>query len=196
MRVLLFVLALVAMPLAAGAAQGSSSGNANANAANRCKNSPQAGQNAASQGGAAQAAEAQLNKNCAAPAPPPAPVPPPPSGEQPPSGNHGVMGVVYEELDGNVGSRDMFAGELGLEGWTVELYWNGQVIRSATTDGNGNYWFGGLGSATYSVCVVGQAGYTRTEPAAGAACEGAGYTFSLSGSFGTVAERNFGMMLL
>jgi hypothetical protein len=100
---------------------------------------------------------------------------------------------VYEDVDGN-GSWDMFAGEMGLAGWTVQLYWNGQVIASATTDGNGSYSFANLGNATYSVCVVGQAGYIRTEPASGVACDGAGYTFTLGGSFPSVAERNFGMM--
>src|SRR5882724_3676519 len=51
---------------------------------------------------------------------PPAPVPPPPS--SPPSGINYVSGIVFEDLDGN-GLRDPFSGEMGLEGWTVELWW-------------------------------------------------------------------------
>ncbi len=160
MRVPLMLVALLAMPLAVGAAQGQSGGNANANADNRCKNSPQAGKNAASQGGAAQAAQAQLHKNCPAPVPP-VPVPPPPSSQ--PTGVNRALGMVYEEIDGNLG-RDPFAGEMGLAGWTVQLIWNNQVVAEYTTDWDGAFHFDGLGNATYSLCVIVQAGYTQAPP--------------------------------
>jgi hypothetical protein len=105
------------------------------------------------------------------------------------------LGVVYEDIDGT-GSRDIFAGELGLAGWTVQLLWNGQVLASTTTDGDGNFVFSGLGNSTYSVCVIAQSGYTQTQPVDGNGCGGSGYTFTFSSSFETWAMNNdFGMML-
>ncbi|HYT90095.1 MAG TPA: hypothetical protein VEL76_15415, partial [Gemmataceae bacterium] len=135
-RMFLVVVGLLALPLVAAAAQGQS-------AANKCKNTPQAGQNGNSQRGAAAVAQAQANK-CPAPVPPPAvvppavpppavppppppaeppppPVPPPPPG--PPTGQSIVSGVVFEDLDAN-GVQNPFDGEMGLAGWTVELWWN------------------------------------------------------------------------
>jgi hypothetical protein len=105
------------------------------------------------------------------------------------------MGVVYEDLDGN-GSRDIFAGELGLAGWTVQLLWNGQLIASATSDGDGNFVFMDLGNTTYEVCVISQGGYTQTQPVGGSGCSGAGYMITFTSSFETWAMNNdFGMML-
>src|SRR6266576_3417409 len=115
-RVVLGGLGLFALPLVAAAAQGQS-------AANKCKNTPQAGQNGNSQRGAAAVAAAQANK-CPAPVPPPAPVPqpaPPPVPPPPPPGINEVHGMVWEDIDGN-GVRDPFGGEMGLAGWTVQLF--------------------------------------------------------------------------
>jgi hypothetical protein len=121
--------------------------------------------------------------------------PPPPPPSEPPSGVNKALGVVYEDIDGN-GSRDIFAGELGLAGWTVQLVWNGQVVASATTDGDGNFVFSGLGNSTYSVCVIAQSSYTQTQPVGGSGCGGSGYEFTFSSSFETWAmNNNFGMML-
>ncbi len=122
--------------------------------------------------------------------PPPAPVPPPPS--SPPSGINYVSGIVFEDLDGN-GLRDPFSGEMGLEGWTVELWWNGQVLATTTTDVDGNYLFPNLGNATYSLCIQAKGGYTQTLPVGGTGCGGSGYTFTFQGVFqqmfpGTYAE--------
>jgi hypothetical protein len=187
MRVPLIVLALVAAPLTIGAAQGQSGGNANANADNRCKNTPQAGVNGDSQRGGTQAAQAQLNKNC--------PAPPPPAGDTPPTGVNRAMGMVYEDIDGS-GRRDPFAGEMGLAGWTVQLVWNGQVVATATTAWDGTFTFLGLGNATYSVCVIGQGGYSQTSPVGSNGCGGAGYSFTFNNTFETWAMNNdFGMML-
>lgn len=124
-------------------------------------------------------------KNCeATPPPPPAPQPPP-------TGPHWVDGLVYEDVDGS-GWFDMFAGEMGLAGWTVNLYWNGQVIASAVSDVNGQFRFDGLANATtYNVCVVEQGGYTRTQPSGGDAC----HPFSFNSSIGTLFPAFFGMML-
>ena len=41
--------------------------------------------------------------------------------------------MVWEDINGD-GSRDPFAGEMGLAGWEVQLIWsvNGQVIASGS----------------------------------------------------------------
>src|SRR5438874_848119 len=116
------------------------------------------------------------------PPPPPAPVPPPPPPpppSSPPVGPHEARGIVFEDLNGD-GVRDPFAGEMGLAGWGLELWWNGQVLASTTTDADGNFAFSGLGNSTYSVCVVAQGGYTQTLPVGGSGCGGGGYTFTFS----------------
>src|SRR6266540_4016177 len=193
-RVTLAVLALSAMPFVALAAQGRS-------ADNKCKNTPQAGQNGNSQRGAAAVATAQANK-CPAPVPPPpaavpppAVVPPPPPSE-PPTGPNQVSGVVFEDLDGN-GAQDVYSGEMGLAGWTVQLVWNGQVWATRTSDADGNFSFTGLGMTTYSVCLVAQGGYVQTLPVGAMAtgCNGAGYTDTFTNTIGTLWLTNFGEML-
>ena len=137
------------------------------------------------------------------PPPPPPPVPPPPvppppppppsPGDPPPSGIHEARGIVYEDIDGN-GSRDPFAGEMGLAGWTVQLWWNGSVAAETQTDADGNYVFSNIGNSDWSVCVVQQGGFSRTEPASGSACNGAGYQFTLNSPFMTRFEGIFGEM--
>jgi len=107
------------------------------------------------------------------------------------------MGIVFEDLDGN-GSRDPFSGEMGMAGWSVELWWNGRVIATTTTDADGNFTFRNLGKATYSVCIVGQGGYTQTlpVPGTGTGCGGSGYSFSFdNAAFETWSQNDFGMML-
>jgi serine-aspartate repeat-containing protein C/D/E len=104
------------------------------------------------------------------------------------------MGMVYEDLDGS-GSRDPFAGELGIAAFSVQLRWNGQVLATTTSDADGNFEFDGLGNSTYSVCVVLQGGYMQTAPTAGDGCGGLGYTFIFNSAFETWAMHNdFGMM--
>jgi hypothetical protein len=184
MRVLLFVLALLAMPLAAGVAQGQGNGN------NKCMNAVQAARAASGQ----RVPPGQAKKDCPDPVPPPAPPPPPPP-PAPEPGIHAAKGAVYEDIDGN-GDRDVFASEMGLAGWTVQLFdANGQVIASASTDADGNFEFTALANGSYSVCVVAQSGYTQTQPVGGSGCGGAGYSFSFSSTFMTWWSENFGMML-
>ena len=101
---------------------------------------------------------------------------------------------MFEDLNGD-GVRDPFAGEMGLAGWGLELWWNGQVLASTTTDADGNFAFSGLGNSTYSVCVVAQGGYTQTLPVGGSGCGGSGYTFTFNSVFMTWSVNNFGMML-
>lgn len=182
LRVMFALLALAALPLVAAAAQGSST---------TCKPMP-----AASRGAATGRAEAPGQLKKCPPAPTPVPVPPPPSGEQPPSGPHKAKGVVYEDVDGD-GDQNMFAGDLGLAGWTVRLYWNGQQIGSKSTDADGNYEFAGLGSAWYTVCVGRDPGYDRTEPNGEPSqdfttCGGDGRRFELTGPFEVWGGGDYG----
>ncbi len=103
--------------------------------------------------------------------------------------------MVYEDIDGN-GSRDIFSGEMGLAGWTVQLLWNGQVIASTTTLDDGSFSFPGLGNSAYEACVSAQTGYTQTQPVAGDGCGGSGYAFSFNSTIpATTVPLLFGMML-
>jgi len=105
--------------------------------------------------------------------------------------------MVFEDINGN-GVRDIFDGELGLAGWTVQLVWNGQVIDSRTTDPNGNYQFDGLANdAPYEVCVVAQGNYNQTTPVGGSGCGGNGFAFSFHSSVpAQTAPLNFGEQLV
>ena len=193
MRVALIVLALAAMPFVAVAAQGNSE---------TC-NDAQARTVAEARRSGKQVPPG-LAKKCPPPPPPapppPAPPPPAPPPPAPEPGIHKALGIVYEEMDGNVG-RDPFAGEMGLMGWTVNLYDSGGALLASTTTGetdpvtNSNYTFPALANGTYSVCVVGQAGYTQTAPTSGTGCGGLGHTFSISGMLETWRTGlDFGMM--
>ena len=106
------------------------------------------------------------------------------------------MGVVFEDLDGN-GAQDVFSGEMGLAGWTVQLWWNGQVIDTRTSDVDGNFGFTALGNTTYSVCLVAQGGYVQTLPVGAMAdgCNGSGYAYTFTSQIGTGWVTNFGEML-
>lgn len=181
-RVVLSLLALLALPVVAASAQGNST---------TC--SPEQAREVARARAAGRQVPPGLAKKC----PPPAPTPPPadepaPVQEQPPTGNNEARGYVYQDDDGT-GSRDMF--EMGLAGWTVQLIWNGRTIASATTDADGNFVFTGLGNTTYSLCVVGQSGFTQTEPVSGTGCGGAGYSFPFTSSFPTWFQAGFFGML-
>ena len=108
--------------------------------------------------------------------------------------------MVWEDIDGVGvdGVRDAFGGEMGLAGWSVQLFdANGLFLNSATTDDAGNYVFAALPAGTYSVCVVGQPTYHQTVPLSGTGCGGLGYSFpildSRSGSW--TVKIDFGQML-
>ncbi len=103
-------------------------------------------------------------------------------------------GIVFEDLNGD-GLRDPFAGEMGLEGWTVELWWNGQVLATAPTDADGKYMFANLGNTTYSLCIQPKDGYAQTLPVGGTGCGGSGYTWTFSGTFQQMFPGHFGEML-
>jgi len=214
MRVPLIVLALVAMPIAAGVAQGQDK--------NKCK-----GSNPTAMAHANKPPPGQTKKDCPDPVPPPAP-PPPPSPVPPPApppppppapppppppapppapppppppapapGIDEIHGMVWEDLNGD-GIRDPFAGEMGLQGWTVQLFdASGLALGSQVSDASGNYIFAGLSAASYSVCIVMQAGYHQTYPLSGTGCAGRGYAFTIPPStFATWETKiDFGEML-
>ena len=118
-----------------------------------------------------------------------------PPAEQPPVGDHEAAGIVYEDLDGT-GSYDMF-NDLPFEGWTINLYWNGQLVATTTSGADGRYVFAGLGNSTkdWWVCIVPRAGYSQTQPVNGTACSGNGMVHHLDSPFMTRLETNFGEML-
>ena len=87
--------------------------------------------------------------------------------------------MVWEDVDGN-GVRDPFGGEMGLQGWSVQLFdANGLLLSTEITDGSGNYIFAALPAGPYSVCVVSQALYHQTDPLSGTGCGGLGYSFQI-----------------
>jgi SdrD B-like protein len=102
--------------------------------------------------------------------------------------------VVFEDLDGN-GVQDIFSGEMGLAGWTLELWWNGQVLATTTSGSDGSFIFDTLGNTTYSVCIQPQPGYSQTLPVGGSGCGGAGYSFTFNSVFMTWSINNFGEKL-
>jgi SdrD B-like domain len=105
--------------------------------------------------------------------------------------------MVWEDLDGD-GLRDPFAGEMGLVGWSVQLFdANGQLLGTQTTDDAGNYVFGALSAGTYSICVVAQGTYHQTSPLGGTGCSGLGYsvTFQVSTFAIWATNIDFGEML-
>ena len=106
--------------------------------------------------------------------------------------------MVWEDVDGD-GARNQWAGEMGLVDWSVQLFdASGQLLKSATTNDEGNYVFDALPAGTYSVCVVSQpALYHQTDPLSGTGCERLGYTFPIAeSSIGSwTININFGEML-
>ncbi len=54
--------------------------------------------------------------------------------------------------------------EPGLPGWTIELYYKGTQIATATTGPNGAYSFSSLGPGDYEIHEAVKAGWTQTSP--------------------------------
>ena len=79
-----------------------------------------------------------------------------------------VIGQKYEDVDAD-GQKG--TGELGLSGWTIELYnetGNG-LLATTTTDAQGNYSFINILPGNYQVCEVNKNNWYNTDPGAGAA---------------------------
>lgn len=82
-----------------------------------------------------------------------------------------VSGTKYEDAnDDGIKGLD----ETGLEGWTIELRKNGELLNKTITDQSGQYSFVALDPGDYEVYEVMQDGWTATAPANG------GHLISLS----------------
>ena len=82
--------------------------------------------------------------------------------EEGPLASGTILGTKFNDLNGN-GQRD--AGEPGLAGWQITLQDDdGNVLATATTDGNGAYEFSSLEPGAYRVDEVQQSGWRQTYP--------------------------------
>ncbi len=71
----------------------------------------------------------------------------------------GIAGVVYNDANFNY-IRDS---ETGLEGWTVQLKVDGDVVDEQLTNANGGYYFQDIPFDQYTVWLVPQDGYAYSE---------------------------------
>ena len=72
-------------------------------------------------------------------------------------------------------------GEVRLSGWTVQLLSNGNVVKSATTNANGEYSFSDVAPGSYLLCAVMKPGYSEIPGQGTAACSGgAGYAVTVN----------------
>jgi hypothetical protein len=69
-----------------------------------------------------------------------------------------ISGVVFADDDWSFMPDP---GEALLSGWTVQLISNGTVVKSTTTNANGEYSFTGIVFGDYNVCVVMKPGYSQ-----------------------------------
>jgi hypothetical protein len=216
MRVLLFVLALVAMPFAVGVAQGpvkpkakAKVGAASSVCADPAGNSghvPYGQEKKCPPPAPVPPAPVPPPPPAPVPPPPPAPVPPPPPAPVPPPppapvppppppppafepGPHKALGRAFKDINGD-NIQDVFDGEDGLP-WDVQLYWRatGQLLMTRTADDMGDFVFDGLGNGDYYICIVNQ-GYSQIFPVGTQVCGGLGHAFSLNGTFETWATGN------
>lgn len=195
-RVVLAIVALSALPFGSVAAQSRGSSKPKPSTASvtagDCKD-----QQAATLSRAADAGHQTpygLDKKCDTPPGGGGGEQPPPTGGYP-TGVNEAAGIVYEDLDGN-GQYGMFD-DLPFEGWSIQLYWDGQLVANTTSGPDGRYLFAGLGNSTkdWWVCIVPQPGFVRTQPADGdprAACGGNGMIQHVDSPFMTRLETNFG----
>jgi hypothetical protein len=152
------LLALVLTPLVAVNAQGRD---------DKCKDKPAvnpAGQVRGNSAAARAAAPGQVKKGCDV-APPP--VTPPPAEPPPPTTveTAEISGTAFSDVDA---SFTWSSGEVGLEGWTIQL--SGPVTATTVTDVSGAYSFIGLPVGTYLVCEAPQIGWWQSLPMDGAVC--------------------------
>lgn len=85
-------------------------------------------------------------------------------------GGHGpvptIRGVKYNDLNGD-GVRE--AGEPGIAGWTIDLYYNNRLVASTTTGSDGTYAFAlnadhlPIGAGTYKVVEVPRSGWVQSQ---------------------------------
>ena len=72
-----------------------------------------------------------------------------------------IFGRTYEDSDKDGIMDD---DESGLEGWTVNLMQKGEIIKTATTDVNGDYSFIGLKPGEYTLSEKLQDGWNQSSP--------------------------------
>lgn len=182
-RVLVVVLALVAMPAVASVAQnhGELKPAKGASRASGSLDNPGLGHDAAHCAMRAALRPGETINKCPDPVtdpgtpqpPQPPPPPPPPTtgacGSAPAGGGSATIdGQVYVDASPWPGLAD----------WCVQL--SGPVSGAVTTDASGNYRFTGLLAGTYSVCEVLQANWHQTFPGDGPGCPGGfGYSITL-----------------
>lgn len=155
MRALIFVLALVATPLALGIAQ--MPGNSSCDNGNGDDSRSDSGQ-------------ANAHQGLCAPQPPPPPPPPPPGcvNSTGSGGTGSITGTVMLDVTFT-----------GLAGWCIDVSGPG-VTAQAVTDASGNYVVPGLPAGSYLVCEEVQTGFQETSPTSGPTCpSGIGWTISV-----------------
>ena len=87
------------------------------------------------------------------------------SGINPTSANFGnfqlvsIDGKVFDDLNGD---GLLNGSDSGLSGWTVDLFLNGKLDTTMTSDSNGNYSFPNLGPGTYRIRVESQTSWQST----------------------------------
>ncbi len=80
-----------------------------------------------------------------------------------PTDSGSIHGIKFKDEDCD-GERD--SNEVPLAGWTIVLTGPGGTY-TAVTDGAGNYHFWNLPNGTYTLCELGQVGWTQTQPGGG-----------------------------
>jgi hypothetical protein len=179
LRVVITLVAMLALPLVAARAQGRGKG---------VRPNSETCSTPAGNSGKVPPGQA---KKC--PEPTPDPNPPPPSGSS------FANGTVFADLDAD-GVYSPFSGDTVLSGVAVQLLWQGAVYKSATTDANGAYRFDGLGDTgtnLWELCVSVPAGFVQgpAQPGGYTGCSGTGYGFGFNnGGLTSMYQGNFSML--
>jgi len=188
MRVLTALVALAALPFAAGMAQGSNAFSDPKNCGAHLNFSDKAAARRADAALPHGGKHGVMDRPCGSPETPPPP--PPPAPEPTPAcavsalPATGPLSITGKVKDANTG--------VGLPNWCVQLFSEaGSAV--AQTDAAGNYVFSGLPDATHLVCEVWQDGWQQTFPTAafgGVPCPtGLGWSFPMFG--GNVSMVDF-----
>jgi len=181
MRVVVVLLALVAMPCMASFAQGLPGKSNCVNGKSAANRSAQGTLQA--HGGLCATQDPPLPQQ---PPPPPPDQPPPPPPDQPPPPPPGPAPTCTVTPPSTAGTSSIdgqvFVDQspwTGLANWCVQLL--GPVNASTLTDASGNYNFTGLPGGDYTVCEVVSSGWQQTFPNSAAGCpNGMGWSFTLT----------------
>jgi len=180
MRVLTALVALAALPFAAGMAQGSNPFSDPKNCGAHLNFSDKAAAHRADAALPHGGKHGVMDRPCASPDVPP---PPPPPAPAPSCAVSAPAATGTLSIDGRVSEGAEPWGVLA--GWCIEL--SGPVRATAMTDANGNYRFAGLPDGEYTICerLDLQPGWVQSFPTpafGGVACPmGYGWTFSMVG---------------